>query len=276
MKSTISRPVLKYYGGKFKIAPWIISHFPRHEAYCEPFSGSWSVGMLKTPCKYEIFNDLNDEVVNLFRVLRDPVQADALDHALSLTPYSRSEWEFCFEKCEDPIEQARRTVVKSMMSIQWQGTKNPTGFSVSTDGNQYLPKRFNEYRTAMQAFTSRLKNVIIEKTDAVQLMKKNDRKAMLFYVDPPYLTRKNMRKGYDHELKTEAEHENLLTELRKLKGMVVLSGYDHPMYFDMLRDWKVYKTETVNGARTAGKCKAIEYVFLNPQANACKRQLELL
>jgi len=275
MTPQIDRPILKYYGGKFRIADWIISFFPEHRVYTETFGGAASILLKKKPSKNEVYNDLNDEVVNLFRVVRDPVTARKLRHQLKLTPYSRVEWLSCFDPSDDPIEQARRTLVKSLMSYSANIERKPTGFRIHTKNYDYLPQRWHEYSDHLKLFTQRLKDVAIDHRDALDVMRENDGPSTLHYVDPPYLTRADMRHGYKHEMKTTIEHSNLLHNLKKLKGFVVLSGYAHELYFDELREWGQYSMKTVTGASTAGKSHAQEIVFLNPQAVAANRQLEL-
>jgi len=275
MNAQIDRPILKYYGGKFRIADWIISFFPEHRVYTETFGGAASILLKKKPSKYEIYNDLNDEVVNLFRVVRDPVTARKLRHQLKLTPYSRVEWLSCFDPSDDPVEQARRTLVKSLMSYSANTERKPTGFRIHTKNYHYLPQRWHEYSDHLKLFTQRLKDVAIDHRNAFDVMLDNDGPSTLHYVDPPYLTRADMRHGYKHEMKTTIEHSNLLHNLKKLKGFVVLSGYGHELYFDELKEWGQYSMKTLTGASTPGKSHAQEIVFLNPQAIAAKRQLEL-
>lgn len=274
-QETINRPMLKYYGGKFRLADWIISHFPAHECYVEPFGGAASVLLKKKPAKYEVYNDLNEEVVNLFRVVRDPVMARKLKHLLRLTPYSRVEWLSCFEPATDPVENARRTLVKSLLSLNANIDRKPSGFRNCTHNFHYLPQRFREYHEHLHLFTTRLKDVVIECAPAIQVMKAKDRPTTLHYVDPPYLSRADMRHSYKHEMKTEAEHIELLNELCSLKGYVVLSGYKNPIYFDTLKGWGTYSTNAVNGSSTSGKCTAQEIIFMNHSAVAAKKQLEI-
>ena len=103
---TVTRPALRYYGGKFRLAPWIIGHFPVHECYVEPFGGAMSVLLRKAPARYEVYNDLDREVVNLFRVLRE--RPEEFIRAIELTPYSRAEQLLAFEPApEDELERAR-------------------------------------------------------------------------------------------------------------------------------------------------------------------------
>src|SRR5690606_17939073 len=100
---------------KWRLAPWIISHFPPHQVYVEPFGGAASVLMQKHRVYAEVYNDLDGEVVNVFRVLRDPDTAARLERALRFTAFARDEYESAYEPCDDPVEQARRTIVKGAM-----------------------------------------------------------------------------------------------------------------------------------------------------------------
>jgi DNA adenine methylase len=123
------RPILRYHGGKFRLAPRIIAHFPPHRVYVEPFGGAGSVLMRKEPSFAEVYNDLDGEVVNVFRVLRDPDRAERLRTLLELTPWSRIEFRACYEPADDPIEQARRTIACSFMAHGSTSIRlNRTGF----------------------------------------------------------------------------------------------------------------------------------------------------
>ena len=104
-------PILRWPGAKWRIADWIIQHFPEHDVYCEPFFGSGAVFFRKNPSGTETINDVDHNVVNLFRVVRD--SADELAKAIELTPYSREEYRDCHEQKGDEIEQARRFLVRT-------------------------------------------------------------------------------------------------------------------------------------------------------------------
>ena len=112
-----TRPVIRYHGGKWRLAPWIISHFPEHRIYVEPFGGAGSTLIRKRRCYAEIYNDLDSEVVNVFRVLRDPSTAVALREAIELTPFGRAEFEAAYEPTDEPIERARRTIIRAYMGF---------------------------------------------------------------------------------------------------------------------------------------------------------------
>ena len=123
----IRRPVLRYHGGKWKIAPWIISHFPEHDVYVEPFGGGASVLMRKTPVRTEIYNDLDGDIVNLFQVLRSPESASELSRQLALTPYARKEFDAAYTATSDSLERARRTIIRAFMG---QGSNAATRDSI--------------------------------------------------------------------------------------------------------------------------------------------------
>jgi DNA adenine methylase len=262
----ISRPVLKYYGGKFKLAPWIIKHFPTHERYIEPFGGAASVLLLKNPSRWEVYNDLNEEIVGLFRVLRDRDNARRLRYLLRLTPYSRAELVSCCEPSTDPVEQARRTIVRSLLSVGNSQEKTYPSFRNHTKNYHYLPQYFREYSDHLKLFTDRLLNVTIEKTDALKLMKDNDGLDTLQYLDPPYLVRRRMDHGYKEEMNTDTEHEAFLKVCLSLQSKIVISHYECELYNDMLSGWTRISKKATTGARTKGKCSATEVLYINPNA----------
>lgn len=276
-----TRPIIRYYGGKWKIAEWIISFFPQHRVYVEPFGGAGSVLMRKPPARIEIYNDLSNEVVNLFRVLRNPEHAAELRRLLELTPYSRQEWKDAYVVVSDPIEQARRTIILSTMGHN--GTKALTrksnGFRVSSTGYHCMPQQLINYTAGLDAYTERLKNVVIENRDAVEVMKHHDRASTLHYVDPPYLgkLRKDARNMYMEEIFTEEAHEALSVEIKRLQGFVVLSGYPCEQYRNWYEreGWTAYSMQTVTGAAKKGASHSTEVVWLNPQCAAAQKQLNL-
>lgn len=112
---TVTRPALRYLGGKWRLAPWILRHFPPHRVYVEPFGGAASVLIRKPRSQGECYNDLEGGVVNLFQVLRDPDLCADLCRAIDLTPFARDEYDRAFETTADPVEAARRLIVRSYM-----------------------------------------------------------------------------------------------------------------------------------------------------------------
>jgi DNA adenine methylase len=269
----VDRPTLRWHGGKWKLAPWIIEYFPQHRVYVEPFGGAASV-LLRKPRSYaEVYNDLDDWAVNLFRVLRDDDMAARLRQQLELTPFARSEFEvgrLLNEAQGDPVELARRLIVRSFMGFGSNAHNGrSTGFRSNSNRSGTTPARdWANYSDLIPQFTDRLRGVVIEKRDALEVMRQHDGAATLHYVDPPYLpeTRSPANKYdlkyrmYRHELTAE-DHDALLSDLRSLAGMVVLSGYPSPLYDERLGDWR--KVETASHAD--GARPRTEVLWLNPQ-----------
>src|SRR3990172_7190485 len=163
-----TRPALRYFGGKWQLAPWIISHFPAHRIYVEPFGGAASVLMRKPRSYGEIYNDIDSAVVNVFRVLRDPQTAAELERLLRLTPFARDEFMRAREHAEDPIEDARRTIVLSFMAYSSDGinTGHHTGFRPDLKRSGSTPAHdWVNYHDQIARFTVRLQGVVIENRD---------------------------------------------------------------------------------------------------------------
>jgi len=261
----IYRPPLRYPGGKFRLAPWVISHFPAHHTYVELFGGAASILLLKPRSGGEVYNDIESEVVNVFRVLRDPVQAKELARLLELTPYARDEYDLAYQHTDDPVEAARRMIFRSFAGHGSDSvTRSHAGFrghrnkeSGVTGANDWLT-----LPAQIMQFTQRLQGVVIENRDAMTVARKFDRSTTLFYADPPYL---NSVRGcgsvrYKSELKTDAEHSTLADELHQLKGMVIVSGYPSDLYTDLYADWRMVQT-----AHHAQNAKlSIECLWLSP------------
>lgn len=271
-----SRPVLRYHGGKWRIAPWVIAHFPPHRVYVEPFGGGASVLLRKARSYAEVYNDLDQEVVNVFRVLRDPVAAAELRRLLELTPYSRVEFWQAYEQSEDQIERARRRIIRSFLAFGTTGGKrNRSGFRAApwrAGSNGTAVNDWVNYPDAIERFTQRLRGVLIECRPAVEVIRQQDTPETLFYVDPPYPlgTRSSVRcpshneRAYAHDL-TDDDHRALADVLRGCAGAVVLSGYPCPLYDEELYpDWtRVERVALADGAR-----RRTEVLWLNPRAAA--------
>lgn len=178
-----TRPVLRYHGGKWMLARWIIEHLPPHRIYVEPYAGAASVLMQKPRSTGELICDLDGEIVNVFRVLRDPAQARELERLLRLTPYSRSEFEDAYLAGADPVEQARRTLIKSLMGFGADGLLATwrTGFRVNiSKPNGGPPAEWANYPDAIPAFTTRLRGVLVETVPALHVIEKHDSPQTLF------------------------------------------------------------------------------------------------
>jgi DNA adenine methylase len=256
------RPVVRYYGGKAALAPWIISHMPAHRVYVEPFGGGAAVLLQKPRAAAEVYNDLEGDLVNLYRVLRNPRDGRRLVKLVALTPFAREEFVGAYEPSGDAVERARRLLVRSHMGHGGEAAAGrKTGF-------RYLAHR-KELRgthpatdwarlpAALAEIIVRCQGLVVEQCDALQVLRRYDGADTLHYVDPPYLKALRScgsRHLYTHDL-DEADHIRLAEVLKGLAGAVLLSGYGSPLYDDLYGDWhREERWSVVQAVAAAGKC----------------------
>lgn len=268
------RPVVRWHGGKWRLAPWIISQFPPHRVYVEPFAGGASVLLRKPRAYAEVLNDLDHEIINVFRVLRSEATATALRRSIDLTPWSRAEFEAAYEPATDPVEQARRTIVRCFMAHGSTSSRfHRTGFRAKAyRQNQTGAMDWTNWPDQIPLYVERLRGVTIECRPAAEILRQQDGPETLFYCDPPYLheTRSSFRwsrRVYAAEM-SHAEHGALLALLTELSGMVIISGYPSPLYDAALPRWlKVEKETFADGAKPR-----TEVLWLNPRAAGAIKQ----
>lgn len=269
----VSGPILRYHGGKWKLAPWIISHFTEHRVYVEPYCGGLSVLMRKPRTRCEIVNDLDGQIVNVFRVLRDPEQASRLEKMLALTPYAREAFDLSYEESEDPVEQARRTIIRGFLGCSTRGTSggHRTGFRYSDCGGTVAEKIWARYPDRVHQFCRRLSGVVIENKPAIEVIDGRDASRdgphALYYCDPPYIhsTRQegsHWRRAYKHEM-TDADHVDLAERLHRIRGMAVVSGYSSALYDELYGDWERREHKAyADGSRERTEC-----IWLSPRVS---------
>ncbi|WP_407410784.1 DNA adenine methylase [Acinetobacter sp.] len=267
----MNHPLIRYHGAKFRIAHWIISQMPNHVCYTEAFGGAAGV-LLQKPRSYaEVYNDLDGDIVNLFRVIRDSSSRDKLIEQLVLTPYAREEFENAWKSTTDDIERARRLIIRAQMGFGSAGaTKGITGFRIDTK-RQYgtAQSLWATYPEQLAMIGQRLSGVLIENRPAIQILKDHDAETTLHYVDPPYVhdTRYAGAKTgrvYRHEMNDD-QHTELLETLLGLKGMVMLSGYQSDLYDDVLTGWKKVEIKArISSGR--GTDTRTECLWMNPAA----------
>ncbi len=249
MLAAPTRPLVRWHGAKWRLAPWIIEQFPAHRVYVEPYGGGASVLLRKDRSYAEVYNDLDEEIVNLFQVARD--HGDELARRLELTPFSRVEFKASYGDSTDRIERARHTIIKAYQGFgsnsihRLSGFRNNCTLSGSTPAGDWAT-----YPTALRKIITRLQGVVIESRYAINILEMFDSPETLFYVDPPYLPEtRNPGHDYAHEL-TGEDHRTLLHALNESNGMVVLSGYPSPIYDDALQGWRRLEKKTMaDGAR---------------------------
>lgn len=251
--------ILHYPGSKWSLAEWIISHMPEHSTYLEPFFGSGAVLFNKEPVKVETINDIDGDVVNLFRVIRE--RPNDLAQAICWTPYSRKEYIDSHIDAEDDIEKARRFLIRCWQSIRVK-TGSISGWKCSGTIDEYHHLRqWNNLPEDILLVADRLKNVQIENIEATKLIKRYNKPNVLMYIDPPYVATTRNGAIYENEM-TDKDHEFLIDHLLKHSGPVLLSGYDSDLYNDLLKGWI---KETKLGKPVAGKSR-VEVLWINPFA----------
>lgn len=254
------------------MADWIISHFPKHRVYVEPFGGGGSVLMRKSRSYAEVYNDMWDAVVNVFFCMRDPAKAEQLKTLLELTPFSRTEFDSAFKRRPSGIgdvECARLTILRSYAGFGSASTNGEyaTGFRCNSNRSGTTPAHdWVNYPSHVRAFVERLRGVVIENKAAADVIAQHDTTETLFYVDPPYPhSTRNMARGnavYVYDM-TDDGHRELSEQLKAVKGFVVLSGYPCALYDEELyKDWhRVEKKHRADGARAR-----TEVLWINKRA----------
>ena len=250
------RPALRYHGGKWKLASWIISHFPEHRTYVELYGGGGSV-LLRKPRSYaEIYNELDGEIVNVFRMLRD--NGLELKRVLTATPFARAEFDFASHQdaAVTPLERARRTIIKSFMGFGSDSIKRKSGFRANSKRSGTSPAHdWANYADCLDELVTRLRGIVIENRNALDLFQQHDAPTTLFYADPPYVhSTRTASKRYAFEM-TDDDHRKLATALHGVQGKVIVSGYDCPLYQELYAGWRVERKDALaDGARKREEC----------------------
>lgn len=296
-----SRP-LKYHGGKEYLADWIVSHFPPHLHYVEPFFGGgavlfardhhrdWFVGHpdceLKkdgrpkaqfTGCS-EVVNDINRELTNFWTVLQNGPLFEVFHRLVAVVPFSQFEWEAAVKNLEKSCEEqgfdhagGNLVVRAAWFFIRFRQSRQGLGKDFATLTRRRTRRGVNEQVSAWLSAVEglpqaheRLRNVVVLNQDAVSAIRSQDGPYTLFYLDPPYcLETRTAKDCYEHEMSDE-DHERLLAALLEVEGKVVLSGYHNPLYDRALAGWRTAEREIDNKAGGgATKQKRTEVLWMN-------------
>lgn len=265
------RPLLRYHGGKWKLASWIISYFPNHTRYVEPYCGAANILLKKQPAYSEVINDINDEVINLFEVISTPTDRTWLQNDINYTPYSRVVFENAkTQQTPCNMTRAKNFLIRSHMGFNAAAPN--TGFRSNSNRTSSTPAHnWRDMPFIIGVTAKRIRGVIIENQCALKTMRQHDCKDTLHFVDPPYLpSTRTATSKYVYDL-SELDHIELLECIHSLKGMVVLCGYNSNLYQNYLVDtWGWVKVE--KQTRTAQNQKRTECIWLNP---LCQQRLRL-
>ena len=220
-----------WYGGKFGHLNWLLPLLPKCHHYCEPFAGSAAVLLNRDVSPVETYNDIDGEVANFFRVLRD--HRNELVEAIGLTPFSRQEFSLAVSKTSDSIpdiEKARRFFVRARQARtglaqtaslgRWANCKNTSRAGMSGTVSRWLGSI-----ESLPEIALRLLRVQIENRPAIEVIKLYDAAETLFYCDPPYVhSTRGDSKAYAFEMTNEG-HRELAKVLGRANGKVAVSGY---------------------------------------------------
>lgn len=240
--------VFGWYGGKFSHLDWLLPLLPKCHHYCEPFAGSGAVLLNRDPSPVETYNDIDGEVVNFFRVLRD--HSEELIRAISLTPFSREEYHnaiYAPTEAIGDVERARRFYIKARQTRTGLAQKASLGRwancrDTSRSGMSGVVSRWLGGVDGLDDIAHRLLRVQIENRPAVDVMRLYDGATTLFYCDPPYLheTRGDSQ-AYGFEM-DEQQHRAFAVAANECKGLVAVSGYDHPLMDELFKPSRWFKS----------------------------------
>jgi DNA adenine methylase len=276
-----SQPI-KWHGGKYYLANWIISHFPPHLAYVEPFFGAgavlfardskrdWFLGHPECDLQSngkpkahhagasEVINDINGELSNFWRCLQDDALFSRFLRRIESTPFSEVEWAAAKAASGSDRDNVERAV---QFFIRYRQSRQGLGKDFATLTRNRTRRGRNEQVSAWLSAVEglpeaheRLRNVVILNRDAVEVIRSQDGPYVLFYCDPPYLLEtRTVQDCYEHEM-SNADHERLLKTLREVHGKVILSGYRNAIYDQSLADWNSVELE-IDNKSGSGKTK---------------------
>lgn len=279
--------VVRWFGGKGQLLKRVLPLIPYGHRYVEPCGGAGTVLLNRKPSPVEVYNDLDGNLVNLFRMLQDEKQAEQLHFKLNMTLYARAEFREALAILEGdsadihPVLRAWAFFVAQRMGFSGVvKTEGRWGRGLKAEGG--VPGNWNNAVATIGQWHERLKNVQVDDTDLLKCIDFWDGDDCVFYVDPPYVHAMRTKNGrYAHEL-TDSQHAELVELLLTVKGSVTLSGYAHPLYEPLERaGWHrtdmqttSYAASRARGTRNHGKgnaslhCQRIESVWLNPKAQS--------
>jgi DNA adenine methylase len=260
---------LKWHGGKYYLADWIISLMPEHVHYVEPYAGGLAVLLAKDPVGVsEVVNDIDGDLMNFWRVLQRPATFDRFKHRVDATPFSQVEWKTAellrLQSC-DSVTQAAAFFVRCRQSRAGKFDE------FATLSRNRVRRGMNEQASAwmtavegLPAVAARLKRVVVLCDDALKVIRQQDGPKTLFYLDPPYPHNTRVSTAdYANEMSI-GQHEELLRTINACYGKVMISSYPNELYEDMLAGWRTADKTIDNKASGAKeKPRKTERVWMN-------------
>lgn len=252
-----------WFGSKRTLAADIVAELGPHSAYWEPFCGSMSVLLNKTPVGHEHVNDMHGDLINLARVIQDETLGPALYRQLRrVTLYEGilgESWEALANCRDDPEPSLRRAFLYFVAS--WSGRNGFAGTTnvVNTNGIavRWTPtgghggQRFASAVDSIPHWRRRLRGVVILRRDAFDVIANiDDHPRVAVYVDPPYL-KKDATYQHDFTIEDHRRLSQLLSRFRAAR--VVVSYYAHPLLDELYQGWTLVDRTITKGLHNAGK-----------------------
>jgi len=264
-----SKPAFGYYGAKQRISSFIINLLPPHNAWVEVFCGSSAITLAKKPAPIEIINDLDGNIVNVFKQLRE--NGKELINLVELTPYAREEFENAklININDSDLEKARKFLIICMMTVNATVGDHKCGFSYSMsytrNGKEARVNRWNNLSSRISDVINRLKNIRVENQDAREIVKLfSDRPATLMYLDPPYFVKRSH--DYPVDAKEKEFHEELLELCCASRAMILISNYNNYLYRKILckkNGWSSRTTTTQTNDTDGKRFERKEVLWMN-------------
>lgn len=272
------RQIIKYPGSKWRFAPEIISYFPKHHCFVEVFGGSAAVLLRKHPSPAEVYNDINEDLVTLFKIVRDDDMRHKLKDLLGATPHARSvladaantlrneAWENELHHAYLAFilyNQSLSGIIDEDYRVNWSFTNK--GKSKANDYLMYIDR--------LDSFAARLQQVQIECNSWERVVELYDTAKTLFYFDPPYYPETITQGMYRYDMMPH-EHKQFVKAIKILKGMSIVSGYDHPLYNHLETvGWSRVESKfnmSMTVKKDASKLERTEVLWISPTAEGKK------
>jgi len=277
------RAPFRYWGSKVRMAPWIIDRLPAHEHFIEACAGSGAITAVKPPALADTLNDVDGEIVNFFRVLRNRVDAAELIDMVSFTPYSRLEFMRALESprfeqlagsiAENDVEAAYNFFIRMQMAV----VPGRTGWSYGVGGASTRKAnkagRWATMPELLRLCAERFERVQVEQLDILDLIKRYDHPTSLFLIDPPYEdeTRPNSTgtsSAYTHD---QFDHPSMLTAIESGKASFAITHYPSKQYdalpWTSVEDYTSHRN-IANSGSGPGRSEAVERLYILDRSGA--------
>ncbi len=268
-------PPVTYFGSKSRYVKSIVRHFPEHQTFVDVFGGSGAILLGKRPSKVEVYNDLNQKMANLFKVLASDEKTEQLIRALEVTPYSREAFASSREELkseQNDVELARHMIVVQRQSHGGLGKQWSYCVDAPAGGYSASVRKFHAGIERLPEVHKRMRKVQIEGLCFSDLMPRYDRAGTLFYLDPPYAPETRTSGKYVHEM-TIDEHKKLVSILLTIKGMAILSGYATDLYLPL--EAAGFQRIEIDTTTNAGKSRGsrTECLWISPNCLSKKENI---